>query len=114
MPSPKTKLNDLFYTRREFLRRAGMGMGALALAGVAADSGVAFGAEGAANPLAVRAPHFPGRAKHVIHIFLNGGASHVDTFDPKPALSRYAGKALPVPSLQTERKTGAAFPSPFK
>jgi len=49
----------------------------------------------------------------VIHFFLNGGPSHVDTFDPKPALMRYAGK--PVPSHRiTERKTGAAFPSPFK
>jgi hypothetical protein len=110
----RRNLGDLFYTRREFLRRSGMGMGALALAGLAADSGAAFADTGAPNPLSIRPPQFPGRAKHVIHIFLNGGASHVDTFDPKPALARYAGKALPVPSLQTERKTGAAFPSPFK
>jgi hypothetical protein len=89
-----------------------MGMGAIALAGVAADAGLAAPAENL-SPLATKSPHFPGRAKHVIHIFLNGGASHVDTFDPKPALARYAGKALPIPSLQTERKTGAAFPSPF-
>jgi hypothetical protein len=45
---------------------------------------------------------------------MNGGPSHVDTFDPKPALARYAGKPLPMPNLRTERKTGAAFPSPFK
>ena len=50
----------------------------------------------------------------MIHIFPNGGASHVDTFDPKPALEKYAGKALPTPNLRTERKTGAAYPSPFK
>jgi hypothetical protein len=49
----------------------------------------------------------------VIHFFLNGGPSHVDTFDPKPALLKYAGKPLPQ-TLRTERKTGAAFPSPFK
>jgi hypothetical protein len=45
---------------------------------------------------------------------MNGGPSHVDTFDPKPALERYAGKMLPVENLKTERKTGAAFPSPYK
>jgi len=57
--------------------------------------------------------HFAPKAKRVIHFFLNGGPSHVDTFDPKPALAKYAGK--PVPSHRiTERKTGAAFPSPFK
>jgi hypothetical protein len=50
----------------------------------------------------------------VVHFFLNGGPSHVDTFDPKPALAKYAGKPLPGEYLRTERKTGAAFPSPFK
>ncbi|MEQ1842405.1 MAG: DUF1501 domain-containing protein, partial [Verrucomicrobiales bacterium] len=57
--------------------------------------------------------HFPGKAKRVIHFFLNGGPSHVDTFDPKPALAKYAGKPLAT-TLTTERKTGAAFPSPFQ
>src|SRR5207249_12071861 len=56
----------------------------------------------------------PGKAKRVIHLFMNGGPSHVDTFDPKPALEQYAGKLLPKENLKTERKTGAAFPSPFK
>jgi hypothetical protein len=65
-----------------------------------------------AGPLAVRAPHFPPRAKRVIHIFMNGGPSQVDTFDPKPMLGKYAGKAIPI-HLKTERKTGAAYPSPF-
>jgi hypothetical protein len=45
---------------------------------------------------------------------MNGGPSHIDTFDPKPSLLSYAGKPLPTPNLRTERKTGAAFPSPFK
>ncbi len=58
-------------------------------------------------------PHFAPKAKRVIHIFLNGGPSHVDTFDPKPALAKYDGKPIPSHRL-TERKTGAAFPSPFK
>ena len=61
-----------------------------------------------------RLPHFPAKAKRVIHLFMNGGPSHVDTFDPKPSLEKYAGKPLPMQNLATERKTGAAFPSPFK
>src|SRR5262249_32727300 len=58
-------------------------------------------------------PQFPGRARRVIHLFMNGGPSQVDTFDPKPVLSQYAGKALPS-TLPTERKTGAGFGSPFR
>src|SRR5439155_11586835 len=69
---------------------------------------------GVLNPLAPRQPQFPGKAKRVIHLFMNGGPSHVDTFDPKPVLAQYAGKAMAKPNLPTERKTGAAFPSPFK
>ena len=65
------------------------------------------------NPLAPRAPHFTARAKQVVHLFMNGGPSHVDTFDPKPLLDRYHGKPLPRPNLRTERKTGAAMRSPF-
>lgn len=103
-------------TRREFLQRCGMGMGTLGLATLLGDAGLptpALAETGDLNPLAPKSPHFPAKAKHVIHIFLNGGASHVDTFDPKPALTKYAGKAIPSGNLQTERKTGAAFPSPF-
>ncbi len=116
-------------SRRDFLLRSGMGMGALSLASflgestaflpdasaasASAASASAF-APTDANPLTPRPPHFAAKAKRVIHFFLNGGPSHVDTFDPKPALARYAGKPLPTPNLRTERKTGAAFPSPFK
>lgn len=101
-------------TRREMLLRSGMGIGALGLASVLGDSGHAVqAADEPKGPLAPRAPHFPGKAKRVIHFFLNGGPSHVDTFDPKPALAKYAGQPLPE-TLRTERKTGAAFPSPFK
>jgi hypothetical protein len=66
------------------------------------------------NPLAVKNPPLPATAKRVIHLFMNGGPSHVDTFDHKPLLEQYAGKPLPGVALKTERKTGAAFPSPFK
>ncbi len=94
-----------------------MGMGALSLASLFGNLGFlnsASAAEGFNSPLAPRQPHFPAKAKRIIHIFANGGPSHVDTFDPKPALDKYAGKLLPMENLPTERKTGAAFPSPFK
>jgi hypothetical protein len=97
-------LQHLGYTRREFLSRAGAGLGLLGLGGLMAR----------ANPLVSKAPHFRPRAKRIIHLFMNGGPSHVDTFDPKPALQRFAGKMLPMTNLATERKTGAAFPSPYK
>ncbi len=96
--------------RRELLSRSALGLGALALAGVLDDDQL-LGQE-TAGSLVARAPHFPARAKRVVHFFLNGGPSHVDTFDPKPALAKYAGQPLPN-TLTTERKTGAAFPSPF-
>jgi hypothetical protein len=107
-------------SRRDLLRRSGMGFAALGLAGLFADElpaatpGVHTPGSPALNPLAPRAPHFPGKAKRVLHLFLNGGPSHVDTFDPKPKLTEYHGKPLPIPNLKTERKTGAAYGSPFK
>ncbi len=65
------------------------------------------------NPLAPKPPHFPAKAKHVIFLFLNGGPSQVDTFDPKPMLSKYSGQPLPSGNLKTERKTGNLLKSPF-
>src|SRR5256886_7564668 len=117
MQHHQPRLEDAFLTRREFLCQCGMGMGALSLAtffggveGLAASAR----AEEAVSPLMPNPAHFPARARHVIHIFANGGPSHVDTFDPKPALKKYAGKPLPMENLKTERKTGAAFPSPYQ
>src|SRR5262245_51202508 len=81
----------------------------LALARVFADAG-----ESPADPLAPKEPHFPAKARHVVHLFMNGGPSQVDTFDPKPALDKLHGQPLPAPNLRTERKTGAAMRSPFK
>src|SRR5579871_4102468 len=103
-------------TRRQVLCRCGMGLGAVGLSTLLQECGFLSKAEAATSlhPLAPRSPHFPAKAKRVIHLFMNGGPSHVDTFDPKPALLKYAGKPLPSPNLRTERKTGAAFPSPFK
>lgn len=105
---------DPFLTRRDFLQRSGIGLGMLGLAAMTGSpSAHGVHPEMGPNPLAQRHPHFPAKAKHVIHIFCNGGISHVDTFDPKPALNRYAGKELPTENLRTERKTGAAFASPY-
>ena len=103
------------FSRREFLSRAGTGFGILGLAGLFAEQGL-FAADPSlstiVNPLAARAPQFPARAKHVIHLLANGGPSQMDTFDPKPALAKYAGQRLPF-HLETERPTGVALPSPF-
>lgn len=106
-------------TRRDMLRRSGVGLGMLGLATILGEDALrdARGSETDAsylNPLSPKQPHFPAKAKHVIHIFCNGGPSQVDTFDPKPALEKFVGKTLPMENLKTERRTGAALPSPFK
>ncbi len=98
------------FTRRDALARCGTGLGTLALAGVLADDAAG---QAPTDPLAPRAPHFPARAKRLVHLFMNGGPSQVDTFDPKPALDQYHGRTIPSGNLRTERKTGAAMKSPF-
>lgn len=104
------KLEDYFLTRRQFLRRAGMGFGALSLAALVGENFFGHSAARAAdslNPLAPKSPHFPAKAKRVVHIFAQGAPSQVDTWDPKPALAKYDGQALP--GMQ-----GVAMASPFK
>src|SRR5438270_8057131 len=93
-------------TRRELLNVMGAGFGMVGFRGLA-------GAEAPADPLLPKAPHFPAKAKRVIYLFLNGGPSQVDTFDPKPKLDQYDGKPLPAGNLRTERKTGNLLKSPF-
>ena len=102
-----TDLEDYFLTRRQFLNRVGLGLGALSLAALLDPSELTAADTGAvpAN-LLPRAPHFPGKAKAVIHIFAQGAPSHVDTWDPKPALLRMDGKTL--------ADGGVAMGSPFK
>jgi len=95
-----------------------MGFGAATMSGLLAEGHVRAGSrsiepESGVGPLAPRAPHFAPRAKRVIHIFANGGPSHIDTFDPKPALDRYHGQPLPGGSIKTERRTGSVMRSPF-
>jgi hypothetical protein len=112
--------------RRTALCQMGTGLGMLGLFGLLGDTGYLGAVAGTdtagggkarpapSNPLAPRASHFPAKARHVIHIYLNGGPSQVDTFDPKPLLKRFEGKTLPQGNLTTERKTGTALPSPYR
>jgi hypothetical protein len=103
----KPELADYFQTRREFLARAGMGFGTLGLASLLADEAAAAPAAADLSPLSPKQPHFAAKAKRVIHIFTQGAPSQVDTWDPKPALTRNDGKSIPG-------HNGVAMGSPFK
>lgn len=94
-------------SRREILQAMGSGFGMASLASLMA-------APASRNPLDPKAPHFPAKAKHVIYLFLNGGPSQVDTFDPKPQLTKFHGTLAPAGNLKTERKTGTLLKSPFE
>jgi hypothetical protein len=87
-------------TRREWLCRAGSGLGSLGLAGMLAE---AQDSERRSNPLAVRTPHHAPRAKRVIFLFMPGGPSQMDTFDPKPRTTAESGKPLPLGNLGLTR-----------
>ena len=83
--------------RRDFLRQAGGGFGALALAWMMEqDARAASPAASAENPFAARPSHFPAKAQRVIYLFMHGGPSHLETFDPKPDLQRLSGQPLPA------------------
>ncbi|MEO5804192.1 MAG: DUF1501 domain-containing protein [Verrucomicrobiota bacterium] len=95
------------FSRRDFLSRLGMGFGALGLGSLLNEDFVSSAlAEGNFSPLTPKKPHFPAKAKRVIHIFANGAPSQVDTWDPKPALAKFDGKSI--------GGGGVAMPSPFK
>ncbi len=110
-----------FRSRREFLFEAGGGLSGLGLAWLlgqdkllgagACDARTAF-----ASPYAARKPHFAPRAKSVISLFMSGGVSHMDTFDPKPMLERYAGQPLSGKGDVVVRQghPGPLMPSPFR
>ena len=96
--------------RREALRQMGAGFGSLALSALLAEEAAASG------PLAVRPPHFAPKAKRVIMLFMFGGPSHIDTFDPKPILNRDSGKPLPFAKpriVSFPRRGGDLIGSPF-
>ena len=103
-PNPR----DLILGRRDFLRRCGMGFGGLALGSMLGGRAL-----GGALPDRWDRPHFAPKAKRVVHLFMNGGPSQVDTFDPKPELEKRHGQVIPLDGLKTERPTGAALRSPF-
>lgn len=99
-------------SRRAALRQMGAGFGSLALAALLAEEAAAT-----QGPLAIRQPHFPPRAKRVIMLFMFGGPSHIDTFDPKPVLQRDHGKPLPFAKpriISFPRRGGDLIGSPFE
>lgn len=113
------KYNQLI-SRRAILAKSFNGLGALGLA--ASIGRYAAGAEpnqplesSSSSPLAAKSPHFPATAKRIIHLWMNGAPSQVDTFDPKPSLEKYAGqRPESTVNLTTENATGGLMPSPFK
>jgi len=101
-------------TRRDALKTMGAGFGMMAFAQMVGTSML----EASSSVLSsmgerVLKPHFAPRAKNVIFLFMNGGVSQVDTFDPKPELDRYHGQPIPTGTIKTERKTGSLMKSPF-
>src|SRR5918992_4950406 len=105
-------------SRRDMLIRCANGFGALALAGLLGDpafGGVLANAPEETGPLAPRPPHFPARAKSVIFLYMDGGPSQVDTFDPKPRLDREHGKpiGMKVPPTQFNN-VGTVLASPWR
>ena len=109
-------------SRREVLQRAACGFGHVALLGLLArearsDETTAIRAAESTfnNPLASKQPHFSPRAKQVIFLFMHGGVSHVDSFDPKPKLAEMNGQPLPIPKPKFEfAPTGNLLASPWK
>src|SRR5262249_41742653 len=95
--------------------RIGNGFGMLAFASMVGDSLAAAATLGDQDPKprASGGLHHPAKAKHVIFLFMNGGLSQVDSFDPNPMLAKYPGQPLPGGSIATERKTGSLMRSPF-
>ena len=114
---PCHKLTPLPQNRRGFLRQAGCGFGAVALAALWAQGDIA-GADAATattDPLAPRQPHFKARAKNVIFLYMDGGPSQVDTFDPKPRLNKEHGQPFAVTIEPTQfNNNGNTFGCPWK
>jgi hypothetical protein len=102
--------------RREMLRRFANGFGMVGLAGVLGQEARATPeAVDAASPLAVRPPHYAAKAKRVIFLFMSGGPSHIDLFDPKPEVAKLGGKPLPFEQPKLVRtRTGNLLASPWK
>jgi hypothetical protein len=123
-PRESSSLPTMGFSRRQWLQQAGGGIGALALDWLMRED-QARGAGRFEGPLEPHASHFPARARSVIYLFMHGGPSHLETFDPKPELKRLAGQPLPesfgavatrrkvahnplLPSKRTFRKCGGS------
>lgn len=101
-------------TRREALRRVGNGFGMMAFASTLNQSLLRAGVSTANGGVMTGKLDYPQRVKRVIFLFMNGGCSSIDSFDPKPALEKYDGQPMPGGSIKTERRTGELMKSPFK
>ncbi len=101
------------FSRRDFLSRLGMGMGALGLGSLLNHEYLASAADASFSPLAPKDPQFPVKAKRVIHIFANGGPSQVDTFDNKPIAHKIRRQNVAGGKSEIGRKTGAAMAFAF-
>src|SRR5204863_2036337 len=104
-------------SRREFLWQVGGGFAGLALLDLLAADGLLEGQARAAEPaLTARRPHFPARAKHCVFLFMNGGPSQVDTFDPKPDLAKFDGSPYKGDAKvgSNGRAIGHLMKSPFE
>ena len=95
--------NCLAVTRRHFLRDCGVGLGKIALAGLLTDALGGRGLCSTTHPLAPRPPHFPGKAKRVIHLFMAGAPSQLELFDNKPELAKLEGRPLPPSVIGGQR-----------
>ncbi|HEX5104984.1 MAG TPA: DUF1501 domain-containing protein [Pirellulaceae bacterium] len=102
-------------SRRTFLRQAGCGFGAVALAALWAQNGIGGAEIASTDPLAPKSPHFKPRAKNVIFLYMDGGPSQVDTFDPKPRLNKEHGQPFAVKIEPTQfNNNGSTFGCPWK
>jgi hypothetical protein len=99
-------------SRRQALQSLGAGMGSVGLAGIL--QALSIRDAGAAVPGRYAGPSLPRQAKHVICLFMAGGPSQLDLFDPKPELAKCAGQRPGAVDIRTERSTGGILPSPFK
>jgi hypothetical protein len=111
---PCHRYSPLPQNRRAFLRQAGCGFGVLALAALIADEQLAAPIS-PADPLGLKPPHFKPRAKSVIFLYMDGGPSQVDTFDPKPRLNKEHGQPFGMKMEPTQfNNNGNTFGSPWK
>ncbi|MEZ5391323.1 MAG: DUF1501 domain-containing protein [Bryobacterales bacterium] len=113
MKDPVNRQSACRCTRREALRTASAGFGMVALAGLMAEEAGAA-VTGPVDPMAPKKPHFPPKVKNVILCYLSGGLSHIDSFDPKPRLTKEAGQPMPFKTERTMfNDDGNIMPSPW-